>query len=386
MLKPPASSDITFPTNDPGSGSSASPTKKATTLSKVPQTPPIKFRERIVSDEVISTSLDTQSRRILGTFEFGKVGALQIGKYEENVSGDIRISPTGIVGRNINGVITFIIDAETGDATFRGTVAAGSLISGDLVLGGDGNGDGMMTIKDAAGNSIIIGDNLGHHYYNITGDELVRVNDTGFHAYDNVGNEKFRLNESGIFAFGTSQDVIKIQDTPSGTIYGNIGFKSGSNAFYVASTGGNHLYVFANGGSADATFGAGRDILIDAGGDVFINTGGDFVLNGSIKTAIVSTSQGYRALYCMESPEVWFMDMCYLKPRSKWWKFWEKREYDIDPLFLETIVRPLHFVPTIDKNIFQVWGIRKGSINRRFEKKTKKEFIKNNAFWSTPTR
>lgn len=380
-LTPTTTPDITFPIvlDTPSYSSAVKANKDGIITPKA--TPDTSFPQRIVSDELISTSLDTQSRRIKGAFEFGKVGAIQIGNFEVGVSGDIRISPVGITGRNIDGDITFAIDATTGDATFRGTVAAGSLISGDLVLGGVGNGDGTMTIKDASGHSIIIGNNLGHHYYNISGEELVRVNDTGFHAYDNAGTEKFRLNESGIFAFGTAEDVIKIKDTPGGTIYGNIGFKGSANAFYLASTGGNHLYIFTTGSNTDATFGAVRDILIDAGNDVFVNTGGDFVLNGSVKTAIVKTSKGYNALYCTESPGVEFWDWCYLKSKP-WWKFWSKREYIIDPLFLETIEGKLKFVPTTDKNIFQVWGTRKGYSTKRFARKTFEDYKRNNKFWS----
>ena len=92
------------------------------------------YKEQVVTD-IIGTNLDTQSKRILGGFTFGKLGSLQIGDYEEGETGDIRITPDGIVARNIAGVTTFALDGDTGDATFAGTIMAGSVISGSLVTG-----------------------------------------------------------------------------------------------------------------------------------------------------------------------------------------------------------------------------------------------------------
>lgn len=85
-----------------------------------------------VASNVVSSSLDTQSRRILGTFSFTSSGSLQVGKYKSGVSGDVRISPNGIVGRNSSGVTTFSIDGTTGNATFLGTITAGSVISATI--------------------------------------------------------------------------------------------------------------------------------------------------------------------------------------------------------------------------------------------------------------
>ena len=86
--------------------------------------------------EFISQSFDTQSKKILGNYTFGASGALAIGNFESGVTGDIKLSPTGILGRNAAGDTTFSIDATTGDATFKGTVAAGSVVTGYLIVGG----------------------------------------------------------------------------------------------------------------------------------------------------------------------------------------------------------------------------------------------------------
>jgi hypothetical protein len=87
---------------------------------------------RNIIKDIINSNLDTQSARILGEFDFGASGAIQIGEYSAGVSGDIKISPVGIVARNTAGATTFAIDGETGGATFLGTVSAGAIIACDV--------------------------------------------------------------------------------------------------------------------------------------------------------------------------------------------------------------------------------------------------------------
>ena len=84
----------------------------------------------------------------------------------------------------------------------------------------------------------------------------------------------------------------------------------------------------------------------------------------------------------MESPEVWFMDFCQGVRKIKWPKFWQT-EWKVIPskLFMETIEPPMVVMPTLQKGIVQIWGIRKGFKGKRFEEKTKEEFDKNNKFW-----
>lgn len=89
------------------------------------------FPPASIARTVIADSFDTQSRRILSDYTFGEYGSISIGKFEPGVSGDIKISPAGIVTRNKNGETTITLDATTGDGTFRGTLAAGSLIAGN---------------------------------------------------------------------------------------------------------------------------------------------------------------------------------------------------------------------------------------------------------------
>lgn len=81
-------------------------------------------KKKVIAHETISQSLNTLSKKINGVFEFLAMGAIKIGEYLQGVSGEIKISPDGIVARNKSGVTTFAIDGDTGDATFKGTVQA----------------------------------------------------------------------------------------------------------------------------------------------------------------------------------------------------------------------------------------------------------------------
>ena len=83
----------------------------------------------------IDERFDTDSKTILSDFTFGTSGALQIGTYENGVSGDIRISSNGILGRNKDGDTTFSINGTTGDATFGGTLVAASGTFGTVTAG-----------------------------------------------------------------------------------------------------------------------------------------------------------------------------------------------------------------------------------------------------------
>lgn len=90
----------------------------------------VDFQGDVIARELRSQSLNTMSRKILAEYNFSLNGALAVGTYVSGTSGDIRISPDGIVARNSSGTTTFAIDGTTGDATFFGTVVAGSLVAG----------------------------------------------------------------------------------------------------------------------------------------------------------------------------------------------------------------------------------------------------------------
>lgn len=112
--------------------SSAKKASETVTIEPSSTFPPKPIPIPVVAQNLVSDSLNTQSRQILSSFTFGKVGALQVGSYVDGVSGDIRISPNGIVARNSAGVTTVSIDGTTGNATFLGTIASGSVISASV--------------------------------------------------------------------------------------------------------------------------------------------------------------------------------------------------------------------------------------------------------------
>ena len=111
----------------------------------------VKFPPRKVARELLSSALNTRSKKILADFSFGVLGAISIGEYEFGVSGDVRITPNGIVARNVNGDTTFSLDGTTGDAVFAGTVQAGSILSGDIDI------TGTLIINDGTNDIILIG-------------------------------------------------------------------------------------------------------------------------------------------------------------------------------------------------------------------------------------
>lgn len=99
-----------------------------------------KFPQRIVAHETLSQSLNTETKRILGEYSFESLGAIRIGEFSQGVSGEIDISPDGIIGKNVNGDITFAIDGTTGDATFKGEITGGTIsIGNNFTVDSDGN-------------------------------------------------------------------------------------------------------------------------------------------------------------------------------------------------------------------------------------------------------
>jgi hypothetical protein len=91
--------------------------------------------QSMVITDVINARFDTQSKTILASFTFGTSGALQVGTYSAGVSGDIKISPNGILARNSSNATTFALDATTGDATFAGTLVAAAGTLGSITAG-----------------------------------------------------------------------------------------------------------------------------------------------------------------------------------------------------------------------------------------------------------
>lgn len=114
-----------------------------------------------VAVELIGRNMNTKARKIMGEFQFTEQGAIQVGKYENGVSGDIKISPAGIVARNSSGIETIAIDGETGDAVFAGTIQTGSIISGSVIVGNNNviiSGENKnIIVNDGSYDRVLIG-------------------------------------------------------------------------------------------------------------------------------------------------------------------------------------------------------------------------------------
>ena len=119
------------------------------------------FPVKRVAVELLSTALNTRSKKILQEFQFTESGALQVGKYEDGVSGDIRISPAGITARDSAGITTFALDGDSGDAVFKGQIRSGSLVTGEVIVGNNSVIiDGLnrrIIVNDGANDRVLIG-------------------------------------------------------------------------------------------------------------------------------------------------------------------------------------------------------------------------------------
>ncbi len=113
-----------------------------------------------VATELISSVLNTKSRKILGEVSFTQMGAIQCGEYQNGISGDTRITADGIVMRNKAGLTTIGQDGDTGDAVFAGQLQSGSLVTGTVNVGdGDIQIDGenkRMVFYDENGLAVIV--------------------------------------------------------------------------------------------------------------------------------------------------------------------------------------------------------------------------------------
>jgi hypothetical protein len=167
------------------------------------------IKRNVIAVDTISTSLDTQSRAIKGAYVFEQMGSLQIGTFVSGTSGQLLISPDGLTATNSSGDTTFAIDGITGDATFKGTVQAGSLISGSLIIGGNNNNEGTISVLDASNVEKVLIDKDG---ITITDGKLTIQNSSGTTIIDSTGlvsTANFLINST---TQTTSQDITT-QDT-----------------------------------------------------------------------------------------------------------------------------------------------------------------------------
>lgn len=102
-----------------------------------------------IAYEVLSTAINTRSRKVLEQFQLQQSGGFKIGNYQDGTSGEVSITPNGLVAKNSSGIETMVLDGETGDAIFAGELRTGSLVTGTVEIT-DGNiamyNDGVLEI------------------------------------------------------------------------------------------------------------------------------------------------------------------------------------------------------------------------------------------------
>jgi len=154
VYTPQVLQDAPFPTEVIQSDVISTGSKEVATPATIQDT---KFPHIKSAKELLSNSLNTKSKKILQEFTFAQHGAIKVGKYENGVSGEVNISPDGISARNQDNLDTFVLDGQTGDASFAGQVTIlGGVITGEVLVGN--TNDDSFVLIDGANNRILIND------------------------------------------------------------------------------------------------------------------------------------------------------------------------------------------------------------------------------------
>ncbi len=160
VFKPEVIQDTPFP-NEVEMGGGTATTPSSGDSHKPGKVPSQGFPTQKIAVELLSSALNTKSKRVLQSFTLEEAGGFQIGKYTPGVSGDLRITPNGITARDSAGITTFAIDGSTGNAVFKGTIQAQSLIAGMVDVGNNRvviDGDNRrILINDGTNDRILIG-------------------------------------------------------------------------------------------------------------------------------------------------------------------------------------------------------------------------------------
>lgn len=256
-----------------------------------------------------------------------KINDLSATKFTAGTLDAARIAAGSITADKLNVTTLSAISANVGTIT-AGTIT-GVTITGGTVRTNSGNDRAEMT---SSPNALILYDG-GTERVRFD-PEALKLNDRAIHWYD----------------FGT------------GTFYASY-FRSGT-AGVTIQCGSGADFLLGN-----ATSGGDVSIQAPSGQiNIWPGSNGDLYVNGSPKAAIVRTKHaGYRALFCLEAPEVWLFDFA-------------KDLKQIDPLFLEATEGKQNILKT-DQGEYLVFAKRKGFGDVRFESKTVEQFNKNNNFW-----
>jgi hypothetical protein len=116
------------------------------------------FPVKSTAVELLSTALNTRTRKILESFDLEQRGGIQIGDFEDGISGDITLTRNGILGRNVSGNTTFGLDTN-GNLILVGQLRAGStIINENIITEAASSGNGRTVYYNDGIPAIVIGD------------------------------------------------------------------------------------------------------------------------------------------------------------------------------------------------------------------------------------
>jgi hypothetical protein len=278
----------------------------------------------------------------------------------ENISG------TTITGKTFKTSASghrVVIDGSSDDITFYNS-------SGDETIFIDGAGTTAGYSQMSIGGGIRLSNDVhwDHQYYT---EIYSGAGDSTNFVIHPIGYEDAYFFFSSKGDFDADRDITAggniSADNFSGSSSGtNTGDSSGHSSLAVKSSLGDYTYdgSYTKVSSTGLTVKGSNGLYLSGANKIEFSS---YTLTmNSNKTAIIPTSEGFNALYCMESPEVWFMDFCD-EPKK------------LDPMFEEVTVAPYHYIKC-ESGGYQVWGKRKGHENYRFESKTLEEYIANEKF------
>jgi len=271
----------------------------------------------------------------------------------EYISGD-RIDVTMLNAKNIQAATV------KSDWVYAGNINASQITAGSITVGGSSQPTALIIQHSTNDSNSRLRFEGGSRIWEDTSDNM-GLNALGgeFYIYTN-STQRAYFGSSNINLYPATTYVKKINFGFDGQNEGNIDnvdIIRGYNDIRFQIQGGDDFKFLDGDGHQHAT------IHGDTGR--FQSDNSYVTLAGTDKTAILRLLNQYRALYCVESPEVWFFDFCESKDK-------------VDPLFLEATEGEIKFI-ACDKG-YQVWRRRKGHANKRFEIKTAEEFARNEKF------
>jgi hypothetical protein len=210
------------------------------------------------ADSAISTATAT----IITPFTFGVSGALQIGEYVNGVSGDIRISPSGILGRDSSGATTFSINGTTGIAVLNGLVV--------------GTNVGLGTAQDSAGVTTIIGDTVTTTFVNALNITANSVSASGITSGTLTSKTITLAVSAGIGDSYIAAGKTDFTNTDSGFILGVDDSDSDKSKFYI---GNSTNYFNFNGTNVSFRTTLADAIIIDSGSNISLRDGGNITFS-----------------------------------------------------------------------------------------------------------